>query len=549
MAIRRQLLLLCVIATTVLAVTLTAVAVLIVTPRFDQLEANEREAARLQLARALNSDVESLDSALGSYSDWTDVRQYVSDGEASGFDLDDLIPPSLFEDIDIDGIVAVDADGEISFAQRVDAVGDVFDVDGLPPAADGFLDADQLMEPTHGFRVVDDAVTVVVARPIRDNTLLMPPAGALVAYRTFDDERIAAMADDLGLPLAALVDGSTAPTEVELADRSGTRIASFAISVDTAARAAGVDTMRDLAIASTSAILVALGGSSVFLQRRVVRRIERLSRDVPPAIADAIAAGIPSIGVYGGDELGALARTIESSLQPVGALVAGVRDGALLAATAQDVAMRAGHIGDRTTAIATATTGIRDAADQVSAATEELAARSVSAIDDTAAAQQLVAELLETMAPVHGAVTMIDAIAEQTNLLALNATIEAARAGDAGRGFSVVAGEVKQLAVQTIASTERITTEVAKVRQLVDAAVAAIGAVSAGVEQMHAHQQSIAAAAHEQSRIVSDITTASHTTADDVALIVEQVSELATAMRVRAAEAEAVAAEAERLRT
>lgn len=84
-------------------------------------------------------------------------------------------------------------------------------------------------------------------------------------------------------------------------------------------------------------------------------------------------------------------------------------------------------------------------------------------------------------------VALIETIAQQTNLLALNATIEAARAGDAGKGFSVVAGEVKALATQTAGATQEISAHVNRVRQATDHAVhsiAALGHIVAEVDEM-----------------------------------------------------------------
>lgn len=96
-------------------------------------------------------------------------------------------------------------------------------------------------------------------------------------------------------------------------------------------------------------------------------------------------------------------------------------------------------------------------------------------------------------------VNLIQEIAAQTNLLALNATIEAASAGEAGKGFSVVANEVKELAKQTSKATDEIRSRIQAMQGASKRSIAAIGDITAVIDEINTISGSIASSVEEQS--------------------------------------------------
>ncbi|NIA68215.1 HAMP domain-containing protein [Pelagibius litoralis] len=119
----------------------------------------------------------------------------------------------------------------------------------------------------------------------------------------------------------------------------------------------------------------------------------------------------------------------------------------------------------------------------------------------------VVRELASAAQKIGEVVTLISDIAEQTNLLALNATIEAARAGEAGKGFAVVASEVKSLAQQTAKATEEIAQQINSVQSTTDSAVQAIGRIKDTIVKVDEIAGSISAAIEEQTAAVAEIST------------------------------------------
>ncbi|WP_428846632.1 methyl-accepting chemotaxis protein [Pseudomonas putida] len=170
------------------------------------------------------------------------------------------------------------------------------------------------------------------------------------------------------------------------------------------------------------------------------------------------------------------------------------------------------------------------AADEKVDTGQQVVRQSMQRIEQLASAAEAASAGIDSLsAEIHtigDVLEVIKSVAEQTNLLALNAAIEAARAGEQGRGFAVVADEVRALARRTRQSTEQIETLVASLRgnaqqsvaqirgstELVRLAVAdalqtesALGSIAAAVSLIQQMNQQIAAAAEEQSSVAEEI--------------------------------------------
>jgi len=312
--------------------------------------------------------------------------------------------------------------------------------------------------------------------------------------------------------------------------------------------------MRSHIIMLTIAIVIVMGGISMMYARTLTSPLKRMVSTMQTLTDGDYSVSIP--GMSRGDEIGAMARSVDvfkQNLIRVRELTeeqermkisaeeerkAGLKMMAddfdvrtkgiikSLSEAAQSMQAAAEQLNNSSSQTSHASTIVAAAATEadanvqtVAAAAEELAASSqeisrqvVSVAQKTSQAageavstSKTVAELNEYAQSVGEVVGAIRDIAEQTNLLALNATIEAARAGEAGKGFAVVADEVKKLALETSEKTEEINERVAKIQGAIHNSVEAVNRIINNVTQIDHAATSVSSAVEEQTAATGEI--------------------------------------------
>lgn len=170
-----------------------------------------------------------------------------------------------------------------------------------------------------------------------------------------------------------------------------------------------------------------------------------------------------------------------------------------------EVAATAEQASSNVQTVATAAEELSASINEISRQVTQSSKIATEAVGKANTTNNVIGDLATSAQKIGEVVEIITDIAEQTNLLALNATIEAARAGEAGKGFAVVASEVKNLATQTAKATEEISIQITGIQASTHEAVSSIESIGATINEVDKIATSIATSIDEQGRATAEI--------------------------------------------
>ncbi len=360
-------------------------------------------------------------------------------------------------------------------ATAATAVGGRFDRDlgrisvGLAALRDGFAAVTEGDLAAKAMPSIDDAGRLVAQ--VRERTL--GPSGMLSVHSHASAARSLARtartdaAAAVGAALSAAEQLKQAAGEAAARTKSDIRFAAILVPcVVLGLAAAAWLVVLVQGIRSARAIIAAQESS-----RRQAERIADLVRGIRPMTAE-VSARSEQIGKDAGELQG--------------------RTGSARAMTV-DAREVLNGFGDGVAAVLLANSCLAESVERIvaRAAEAEAAGRETTAMAATVGCHLV--EVEAAVASVEGLAGDIEAIARQTNLLALNATIEAARAGEAGQGFAVVAGEVKALARSVIETSQRVRRHVSAISTAAKAMTQGMAGITQAMGRLDAVQSAVSA--------------------------------------------------------
>ena len=237
-----------------------------------------------------------------------------------------------------------------------------------------------------------------------------------------------------------------------------------------------------------------------------IEQMQAAQKDLEAAAAAARKADMTKLADEFQAAIGGIVNTVSSASSQLESAAN------TLTATADNTQELSGMVAAASEEASTNVGAVAAAAEEMSASVVEIGRQVLDssriageAVKQAEKTDARITELSQAASRIGDVVKLITAIAEQTNLLALNATIEAARAGEAGRGFAVVASEVKALAAQTAKATDEITTQIAGMQVATQESVSAIKEISGTIARISEIAQTVASTLEEQGTVTTEI--------------------------------------------